>query len=136
LISKEAKSCIHSALQKNNDKPGTIETNIQKEAERLGALYGITGKWNSFVAVDQTNELETMTRSYKAKRFDLALLTKARNTFPGSTTLGHTLPYDDANTWGLTGSFNSPRPLSAKLTFGALGHSRGEDDLEDDFRNS
>ena len=51
---------------------------VREEAEDVGMKWGISGKWTSFVAVDQGDQIQQSARVYPAERSELADLTRPR----------------------------------------------------------
>ncbi|KAF2489480.1 VIT-domain-containing protein, partial [Lophium mytilinum] len=61
-----------------DDANVSLDDMIRKEAERIGTLYKVTGRWTSFIAVDNNTNQESMSRLYKAQRSELSVLTQPR----------------------------------------------------------
>jgi Mg-chelatase subunit ChlD len=58
--------------------PIAFEQAVQQEAEKVGTKWSISGKWTSFVAVDNNGQIEQKARIYRAERSELADLTRPR----------------------------------------------------------
>jgi Mg-chelatase subunit ChlD len=58
--------------------PVAFEQAVQQEAEKVGIKWCIAGKWTSFVAVDNGDQVEQNARIYRAGRRDLPDLTRQR----------------------------------------------------------
>jgi Mg-chelatase subunit ChlD len=58
--------------------PVAFEQAVQQEAEKVGIKWCIAGKWTSFVAVDNNDQVEQNARIYRAGRCELADLTRQR----------------------------------------------------------
>jgi hypothetical protein len=90
------KSWMHRASSNltTDDASVSLDRAVRIEAERLGTLYKITGKWTSFVAVDNNEGLQSPSRFYKAQRSELSELTQPRMRVArrGLTRARHTLP--------------------------------------------
>jgi Mg-chelatase subunit ChlD len=61
-----------------NKDPIAFEHAVQQEAEKVGMKWSISGKWTSFVAVDNNDQIERKARIYRAERSELADLTRQR----------------------------------------------------------
>jgi Mg-chelatase subunit ChlD len=80
--------------------PVAFEQAVQQEAEKVGIKWCIAGKWTSFVAVDNNDQVEHNARIYRAGRCELADLTRQRWVTRQPTSLG--LPMNTSN--GLSSS--------------------------------
>jgi len=60
--------------------PIAFEQAVQREAETIGMDWSIVGKWTSFVAVDNCDQVEKKAHIYCAERSELADLMRVRHT--------------------------------------------------------
>lgn len=56
--------------------PASFEEIVRQEAENIGTQWSITGKWTSFVAVDQENQLGNLISQYRAEPNDFSDMIK------------------------------------------------------------
>ncbi|OCK98989.1 uncharacterized protein K441DRAFT_541239 [Cenococcum geophilum 1.58] len=75
---ESGKSWLHSSQAVGGEVPGSssLDTSVKAEAERIGIQWSVTGKWTSFVAVEETDHVTTLTRRYKPRRSELVDLTR------------------------------------------------------------
>jgi hypothetical protein len=59
--------------------PAAFEQAVKSEAEKIGMEWFVVGKWTSFVAVDNNDQIEQRTRIYRAERSELADLMRPRH---------------------------------------------------------
>jgi Mg-chelatase subunit ChlD len=71
--------------------PTAFEQAVKSEAEKIGMEWSIVGKWTSFVAVDNNDQIEQKTRIYRAERSELADLMRPRHF--GSTSTSSAPPF-------------------------------------------
>lgn len=75
---ESSKSWLHSSQVMNGEVPGSssLDTSVKAEAERIGIQWSVTGKWTSFVAVEETDHVTALTRCYKPRRSELVDFTR------------------------------------------------------------
>jgi len=75
---ESGKSWLHSSQAVNGEVPGSssLDTSVKAEAERIGIQWSVTGKWTSFVAVEETDHVTTLTRCYKPRHSELVDFTR------------------------------------------------------------
>ena len=75
---ESGKSWLHSSQAVNGEVPGSssLDTSVKAEAERIGIQWSVAGKWTSFVAVEKTDHVTTLTRCYKPRRSELVDFTR------------------------------------------------------------
>jgi hypothetical protein len=71
-------SWLHAKLA--GESSVSIGEDVQTEAERLGMRWSIASKWTSFIAVDSSDDIQHMTKFYRAQRSELVDLTRSRGT--------------------------------------------------------
>lgn len=68
-------SWLHSEHDELRKKDSTaFDEIVRQKAESLGEYWSITGKWTSFVVVDDKNKLENVVSLYRAERTDFSEL--------------------------------------------------------------
>lgn len=73
-------SWLHDKMHRvyGDGTPDELDEAVRREAERLGNEWSVFSKWTSFVAVDDENQVQNVTRTYRAEESDLFELTRPR----------------------------------------------------------
>jgi hypothetical protein len=74
---KTGQSWMYASHQEYRKKdPLAFESAVKREVEQIGTKWSISGKWTSFIAVDNSDQSEIKSRIYRAKPPEIADLTR------------------------------------------------------------